>query len=76
MITCPVCKGEGQCLPHNGVVQGKNDPEECWLCHGTGKVKEVKHDTKLHITKYWNTNQLIEKVLNDNIEAWQTLANE
>ena len=54
-IICPVCKGEGQCLPHNGVVQGKIDPEECWLCHGTGQVEEVRDKEKIYLTKYYGT---------------------
>lgn len=76
-ITCPACHGKGECVHHNGVDPQKGQQlDTCWMCHGTGEVIEEKHPIKLHIRKYWNTDQLMEKVLVDNIGAWQTLANE
>lgn len=76
MITCPICNGTGEAVRHNGVDPQKGTQlHTCWMCHGEKQVIE-RPTEKMIIKKYWNAEELIEKVLNDNIGAWQTLANE
>ena len=54
-VVCPICKGEKVCIHHNGVDPQKsnNELKTCWMCKGSGQVEEVRHNRKLHITKYW-----------------------
>lgn len=54
VAVCPICKGEGKALPHNGVDQKETEPKTCWMCAGSGKVEEHKTE-KIHIRKYYGT---------------------
>jgi DnaJ-class molecular chaperone len=53
-IDCPICKGSGQAVKHNGVhPQRQQELETCRICHGSGKLKEQPTE-RMHIKKYWN----------------------